>query len=108
MRVIDGSGSAGGLKFAVVVSKYNDFVTDRLQKGALAALAKAGVADDDITVVRVPGAFEIPMAARLAADTARFDAVIGLGCLIRGATALPHAVFDVATVLARCAAERSI
>ena len=88
MRVIDGSGSAGGLKFAVVVSKYNDFVTDRLQKGALAALAKAGVADDDITVVRVPGAFEIPMAARLAADTARFDAVIGLGCLIRGAT--PH------------------
>jgi 6,7-dimethyl-8-ribityllumazine synthase len=72
----------------VVVSKYNDFVTDRLQKGALAALAASGVRDEDITVIRVPGAFEIPTAARLAADTNEFDAVVCLGCLIRGAT--PH------------------
>ena len=71
-----------------MVSKYNDFVTDRLQAGALAALAAAGVASDDVTVVRVPGAFEIPMAAQHAAESARFDAVICLGCLIRGAT--PH------------------
>src|SRR5262245_58833309 len=76
------------MRFAVVVSKYNDFVTDRLQAGALAALAAAGVDGNDITVVRVPGAFEIPAAARLAANTASFQAIVCLGCLIRGAT--PH------------------
>ena len=58
------SGRAAGFRFAVVVSKYNDFVTDRLQAGALAALAAAGVAPSDITLVRVPGAFEIPLAAQ--------------------------------------------
>jgi 6,7-dimethyl-8-ribityllumazine synthase len=88
VRIIEGSRSASGLTFAVVVSRYNDFVTDRLQKGALAALAAAGVGDDDITVIRVPGAFEIPTAARLAANTHAFDGIICLGCLIRGAT--PH------------------
>ena len=88
MRIIEGSRSASGLKFAVVVAKYNDFITDRLQKGALAALAHFGVRDDDVTIVRVPGAFEIPMAARLAADTHDFDGIVCLGCLIRGAT--PH------------------
>jgi 6,7-dimethyl-8-ribityllumazine synthase len=88
MRTIEGSQSAGGMRFAVVVSKYNDFVTDRLQAGALAALTAAGVGADHITVVRVPGAFEIPMAARHAAGTGAFDAVVCLGCLIRGAT--PH------------------
>jgi 6,7-dimethyl-8-ribityllumazine synthase len=88
VRVIDGSGAAGGLRVAIVVSRYNDFVTDRLERGALAALAHAAVRDEDVTVVRVPGAFEIPTAARLAACTGRFDAVVCLGCLIRGAT--PH------------------
>lgn len=88
MRIIEGTQSAAGLKFAVVVSKYNDFVTDRLQKGALAALEAAGVRPDDITVVRVPGAFEIPLAARQVADTSQFDGIVCLGCLIRGAT--PH------------------
>ena len=76
------------MRFAIVVSKFNDFVTDRLQAGALAALAAAGVATDDVTVVRVPGAFEIPLAAQHAAESGRFDAVVCLGCLIRGAT--PH------------------
>jgi 6,7-dimethyl-8-ribityllumazine synthase len=88
MNTIEGSPSAAGLRIAVIVSKYNDFVTGRLETGALAALAKAGVAPSDVTVVRVPGAFEIPMAAQAAAETARFDAVVCLGCLIRGAT--PH------------------
>jgi 6,7-dimethyl-8-ribityllumazine synthase len=88
MQTIQGSGRAAGRHFAVVVSKYNDFVTDRLQAGALAALASAGVAPDDITVVRVPGAFEIPLAAQHAAESARFDAIVCLGCLIRGET--PH------------------
>jgi 6,7-dimethyl-8-ribityllumazine synthase len=88
MRTIEGTPIATGLRVAVVVSKYNDFVTDRLQAGALAALDAAGVAEADITVVRVPGAFEIPAAAQHVAASTRFDAVVCLGCLIRGAT--PH------------------
>ena len=88
MHTIQGTGRATGFRFAIIVSKYNDFVTDRLQAGALAALAAAGVAPDDITVVRVPGAFEIPMAAQHAAESGQFDALVCLGCLIRGET--PH------------------
>lgn len=87
MQTIQGSGRAAGFRFAVVVSKYNDFVTDRLQTGALAALASAGVAPADITLVRVPGAFEIPLAALHAAESGRFDAIVCLGCLIKGETA---------------------
>jgi 6,7-dimethyl-8-ribityllumazine synthase len=87
MQTIQGTGRAAGFRFAVVVSKYNDFITDRLQAGALAALASAGVAPSDITIVRVPGAFEIPLAALRAAESSRFDAIVCLGCLIRGETA---------------------
>jgi len=76
-----------GLRIAVVVSRYNDFVTNRLRAGALEALAACGVADEDVAVLDVPGSFEIPMAARRAATTGRFDAVVCLGCLIRGETA---------------------
>ena len=86
--IIEGSQSAKGMRFAVVVSKYNDFVTDRLQTAALAALSAAGVAAADITVLRVPGAFEIPSAARQAAQSGGYQAIVCLGCLIRGAT--PH------------------
>ena len=88
IRTIEGLPCAAGLRVAIVVSRYHDFVTDRLQSGALAALAASGVAPGDITVVRVPGAFEIPSAAQHAAADARFDAVVCLGCLIRGET--PH------------------
>jgi len=86
MRTISGSQRATGFRFAIVVSKYNDFVTDRLQAGALAALSTAGVASDDITVVRVPGAYEIPLAAQHAAESGRYDAIVCLGCLIKGET----------------------
>jgi 6,7-dimethyl-8-ribityllumazine synthase len=82
------NGGAAGHAFALVVAKFNDFVTDRLQKGALAALESAGASREAITIVRVPGAFEIPTAARLAARTGRFNAIVCLGCLIRGET--PH------------------
>ena len=88
MQTIQGTGRAAGLRFAVVVSKYNDFVTDRLQTGALSALASAGVAPAHIIVVRVPGAFEIPLAAQHAAESGRYAAIVCLGCLIRGET--PH------------------
>jgi len=94
--VIDGAGSAAGRHFAIVVSKYHDFVTGRLERGALAALEAAGVGADAVTVVRVPGAFELPAAAQLAAKTRRFDAVVCLGCLVRGAT--PHFEFIAAAV----------
>jgi 6,7-dimethyl-8-ribityllumazine synthase len=75
-------------KFALIVSTYNDFVTDRLKNGAMAAFARAGVDHDSVTVVHVPGAFELPLAARLAARSGNFAAIVCLGCLIRGAT--PH------------------
>jgi 6,7-dimethyl-8-ribityllumazine synthase len=88
MRTIEGTPAARGVRIALVVSKYNDFVTSRLQSGALAALAARGVASDDITLVQVPGAFEIPLAARHAAEGAGVDAVVCLGCVIRGET--PH------------------
>jgi 6,7-dimethyl-8-ribityllumazine synthase len=88
MRTFEGSTTASGLRFAIVVSRFNDFVTERLLAGAREALAAAGVAERDIALLRVPGAYEIPLAAQRAAECGRFAAVIALGCLIRGAT--PH------------------
>jgi len=79
---------AAGYRFAIVVSRFNESITGALRDGARAALAEAGVASDDIEELQVPGAFELPQAARRAAETARFDAVICLGCVIRGET--PH------------------
>jgi 6,7-dimethyl-8-ribityllumazine synthase len=96
MRTIDGSPAASGLRVAIVVSKYHDFVTDRLQRGSLAALEAAGVTRDSITVVRVPGSFELPSAAQHAAAGGRCDAVVCLGCLIKGET--PHFEFIASAV----------
>ena len=87
MLTVEGSPKAPGLKFAIVVSKFNDFVTERLQSGALEGLKASGVLTDDICVIKVPGAFEIPFAAKEAASRGHFAAVVCLGCLIRGATA---------------------
>jgi len=88
MHTIEGDGRAAGYRFALVVSKYHEFVTDRLQAGALAALSAADAASDGITIVRVPGTFEIPLAAQHLAESGRYDAIICLGCLIQGGT--PH------------------
>jgi 6,7-dimethyl-8-ribityllumazine synthase len=88
MPEIEYSGRGAGRRIAIVVARFNDFVTERLRTGALAALDRAGVAAVDVTTVRVPGAFEIPIAAQQAARSGRFDAVVCLGCLIRGET--PH------------------
>jgi 6,7-dimethyl-8-ribityllumazine synthase len=76
------------MRVAIVVSRFNDFVTDRLLEGARAALVDAGISGGDIEVLHVPGAFEIPMAAQRVAESGRVSAVVCLGCLIRGAT--PH------------------
>ncbi len=84
------TGSARGerARVAIVVATFNDFVTEKLLAGAVECVAHAGVATDDVVVLRVPGSFEIPLAAQRAAETGRFDAIVCLGCLIRGAT--PH------------------
>lgn len=85
---LQGTTDAHDLRIAIVVSRYNDFVTDRLKSGALDALAAAGASADAVDVVAVPGAYEIPQAAREAALTGRYDAIVCVGCLIRGET--PH------------------
>src|SRR5918994_2303653 len=76
------------MRIAIVVSRFNDFVTERLLAGAREALRESGVAETDIVLLRVPGAFEVPIAAQRVAETGRISAVGCLGCLIRGAT--PH------------------
>jgi 6,7-dimethyl-8-ribityllumazine synthase len=76
------------VRVALVVSRFNDLVTDRLLAGAEQALRDAGVAASDVSILRVPGAFEIPITAQRVAESSRVDAVVCLGCLIRGAT--PH------------------
>jgi 6,7-dimethyl-8-ribityllumazine synthase len=81
------AANAAGLRFAVVVSRFNSFITDRLLSGALDALEAAGAAAENIEVVRVPGSFEIPLAAKKLAAGGRADAVIAVGCVLRGETA---------------------
>ncbi len=87
VRVIEGDLQGQGIKVSIVVSRFNGFITDRLLEGALDALRRHGVEEKGITVVRVPGAFEIPLGVRRAAGM-KVDAVIALGALIRGGT--PH------------------
>jgi 6,7-dimethyl-8-ribityllumazine synthase len=76
------------MRFAIVASRFNEFVTSRLLSGAVDALERTGVAEGDVTIVRVPGSFEIPLAAKRLVQTKKYDAVICLGSLIRGET--PH------------------
>jgi 6,7-dimethyl-8-ribityllumazine synthase len=83
---LQGSRHAAGCRFAVVVSRFNEEITAGLLQGALDTLAQAEVSADDITVVRVPGAFEIPLMAMRLAETGQFDAVVTIGCLIKGDT----------------------
>lgn len=87
-KTYEGRISAEGLKFALVVSRFNDFISERLLQGALDALFRHGAKDADLRVIRVPGCFEIPMVTRKLALTKKYDAVICLGAVIRGAT--PH------------------
>ena len=88
MQEITGKFDASGKKFAVVCSRFNNFIAERLIEGAVDCLTRHGCRDNDITLIRVPGCFEITPAARRAAESAKYDGIIGLGALIRGAT--PH------------------
>ncbi|MBI5234402.1 MAG: 6,7-dimethyl-8-ribityllumazine synthase [Deltaproteobacteria bacterium] len=86
--MIEGTLNAKGLKFAVIVSRFNDFIGERLLAGALDTLIRSGADDKDITIVKVPGSFEMPLAASRIAGKKYVDAIICLGAIIRGAT--PH------------------
>lgn len=88
MKIIEGELQAKGLKFGIVVSRFNDFITSRLLDGAIDALIRHGAKEDDIEVVKVPGSFEIPLVAKTLAAKGIYNAIICLGTVIRGAT--PH------------------
>ncbi len=88
MRTVEGKLIGEGLKFAVIVSRFNSFITERLLEGALDSLRRKGVKEGDLTVVRVPGAWEIPLVAKKLAQSGAHNAVICLGAVIRGST--PH------------------
>lgn len=87
-NIIQGDLAAKGLKFVIVAARFNDFITSRLLDGAIDALSRHGAAEGDIDVVKVPGAYEIPLAAKLLSQSGKYNAVICLGAVIRGAT--PH------------------
>ena len=87
-RILEAKLLAEGKKFALVVSRFNDFITEKLVNGALDALVRSGARDEDIDLVRVPGAFEIPLMAKRMAGKGRYDAIVCLGAVIRGST--PH------------------
>ena len=78
---------AEGKKFALIVSRFNDFITEKLASGAVDALIRSGARDEDVDIIKVPGAFEIPLIAKMTAKTGRYNAVICIGAVIRGATA---------------------
>jgi 6,7-dimethyl-8-ribityllumazine synthase len=87
-KIIEAKLLAEGKKFSLIVSRFNDFISERLLEGALDGLLRSGARDEDIDIVKVPGAFEIPLMAKKMAATKRYHAVICLGAVIRGAT--PH------------------
>lgn len=88
MAEIQGKASAAGLRFAVVASRFNFEITDRLVAGAMEGLKESGCDEGHVTIIRVPGAFEIPLAVLHAAKSQRYDAIVAIGCVIRGET--PH------------------
>jgi 6,7-dimethyl-8-ribityllumazine synthase len=104
-RVYEGSISGAGKKFGIVVSRFNEFISLRLLEGAMDCLRRHGAADDDISIAWVPGAFDVPAVAKRMGDSGRYDALVCLGAVIRGAT--PH--FDyVASEVAKGVAQVSV
>lgn len=95
-EVLEGRLGAEGFRFAIVVSRFNDFISARLAEGAIDALKRHGATEGQISLVKVPGAFEIPLVAKRLAESGRYDAVICLGAVIRGAT--PHFEYVAAEV----------
>ena len=110
MNFIEGGVAAPGKKFAIVVSRFNSFIVDALLDGAVGTLQRIGqVSKDDITIVRVPGAYELPLTAKKVAESGKYDALIAIGAVIRGGT--PHFDFvagEANSGLARVAMEAGI
>ena len=96
-KTFEGKLDAKGLRFALLVSRFNHFITDRLLEGALDMLLRHNAREDDIEIMKVPGSFEIPLAAKKAAASGRYDAVVALGALVRGDT--PHFEYISAEVI---------
>jgi len=108
MERIDGRSDGTGLRVALVAARFNDLIVDRLLDGALLALRSHGVRDEDLIAVRVPGAVELPLLAQALADRDDVDAVVALGCVIRGATShYDHVCSMVASGIARIALDAS-
>ena len=109
IKIVEGSYSARGLRFGIVAARFNDFIVERLVDAAVATLIKHGAEAGDIEVLRVPGAFELPLALKKIAGGRRHDALIALGCVIRGAT--PHFDYvagEAASGIARVSLEHEI
>ena len=108
-QVLEGKISAEGFRFGIIVSRFNDFITSKLVEGAMDALMRHGAKEDQISLAKVPGAFEIPLTAKKLAGSGKYDAVICLGAVIRGST--PHFEYVAAEVskgIATVALETSI
>jgi 6,7-dimethyl-8-ribityllumazine synthase len=109
VRIIDETPEARGLRIAVVASRYHEKVSERLLEGAVDALTRAGAEEDRIEIYKVPGAWELPVLAQRLAATRRYDAIVALGCVIRGGT--PHFEYVSAAAtrgLARVTLERDV
>ncbi len=96
VKILEGKISAEGFRFAIVMSRFNDFITLKLVEGAMDALKRHGADEEQISLIKVPGAFEIPLIAKRLAESGRFDAIICLGAVIRGST--PHFEYVAAEV----------
>ena len=108
-RILEGGMSSKGLKFVLIVSRFNDFISSKLKDGAMDALLRSGAEDKDVDIVMVPGSFEMPLVAKVLAKSGKYDAVICLGAVIRGAT--PHFDYvasEAAKGIARAAVEGDI
>ena len=88
IKTIEGNYALGSSSYGIVISKFNSFIVDRLLEGALEAFRKHGVQDRDISIVKVPGAYELPLTAKVMAESGKYDAIVALGAVIRGGT--PH------------------
>ena len=108
-RVIEGDLQARDLRFAILASRFNEFVVDRLVQGALDLLRRHGVSEKQIDIVRVPGAFDMPVVARKLAVSRRYDAIVALGAVIRGETThFDYVAGECASGLARVASDTGI
>jgi 6,7-dimethyl-8-ribityllumazine synthase len=108
-EAIEGQLNAAGMHFGIVVARWNSFITERLLQGALDALRRSGCREEHMTVVRVPGSFEIPSQSRTLAETGKYDAIITLGCLIRGDTThYEHIATEVTRAIGQSAQETGV